>query len=72
MVSKFRDSLYGLIGTDGTHLSSPDAPSVILAVSGGIDSMCMAHLFSSIFYSNMAIATVPSAGPPILQIECNI
>lgn len=58
MVSKFRDSLYGLIGTDGTHLSSPDAPSILLAVSGGIDSMCMAHLFSSIFYSNMAIATV--------------
>lgn len=58
MVSKFRDSLCDLIGTGGIYPSSPDAPSILLAVSGGIDSMCMAHLFSSIFYSNMAIATV--------------
>ncbi len=58
MVTKFKESLMRLTGIDDLHPASPGNPRILLAVSGGIDSMCMAHLFSRIFYSNFAIATV--------------
>ena len=58
MLSKFKDSLCELIQIGGMHPSSVDNPKILVAVSGGIDSMCMAQLFSDIYYSNYAIATV--------------
>lgn len=58
MVTKFKESLMRLTGIEDLHPAAPGNPAILLAVSGGIDSMCMAHLFSRIFYSNFAIATV--------------
>jgi len=58
MVTKFKESLMRLTGIEDLHPAAPENPSILLAVSGGIDSMCMAHLFSRLFYSNFAIATV--------------
>lgn len=58
MIAKFKESLLELTDSKGMHPASEGAPSILLAVSGGIDSMCMAYLFSRIFYSNYAIATV--------------
>lgn len=58
MVTKFKESLLELIDSKHINSSTNTAPSILLAVSGGIDSMCMAHLFSRVFYSNYAIATV--------------
>lgn len=58
MLLKFKESLSQLTGLRELHPASPDNPAILLAVSGGIDSMCMAHLFHRIFYANFAIATV--------------
>lgn len=58
MIAKFKESLLELTESRDMHPASESAPSVLLAVSGGIDSMCMAYLFSRIFYSNYAIATI--------------
>lgn len=58
MISQFKESLLELIDAPEMHPASESAPSVLLAVSGGIDSMCMAYLFSRIYYSNYAIATI--------------
>ncbi len=58
MITKFKESLVQLTGLKELHPASPDNPKILLAVSGGIDSMCMAHLFNRIYYSNFAIATV--------------
>jgi len=58
MITKFKESLLELIESKEMHPSSEFAPSILLAVSGGIDSICMAHLFSRVFYSNYAIATI--------------
>lgn len=58
MIAKFKESLLELTQCSEMHPASESAPSVLLAVSGGIDSMCMAHLFSRIFYSNYSIATI--------------
>ena len=58
MITKFKESLVQLTGQKDFHPASPDNPKILLAVSGGIDSMCMAHLFARIYYSNFAIATV--------------
>lgn len=58
MITKFKESLVQLTGQKEFHPASPDNPKILLAVSGGIDSMCMAHLFNRIYYSNFAIATV--------------
>lgn len=58
MLLKFKESLSKLTGIPELHPASPGNPGVLLAVSGGIDSMCLAHLFHRIFYSNFAIATV--------------
>lgn len=58
MIAKFKESLLELIDSPEMHPASESAPTVLLAVSGGIDSMCMAYLFSRIYYSNYAIATI--------------
>lgn len=58
MQTKFKESLAKLLGLKEFHAASPDNPKILVAVSGGIDSMCLAHLFHRIFYSNFAIATV--------------
>ncbi len=47
-----------LIDLDSDHSFAKERPSVLLAVSGGIDSMCMAHLFYRVYGKNFAIATV--------------
>lgn len=58
MITKFKESLKQLTGQKEFLPGSPDNPKILLAVSGGIDSMCMAHLFNRLYYSNFAIATV--------------
>jgi tRNA(Ile)-lysidine synthase len=58
MLLKFKESLSKLTGLQEIHPASPDNPKILVAVSGGIDSMCLAHLFHRIFYKNFAIATV--------------
>jgi len=58
MLLKFKESLSKLTGLQEIHPASPDNPKILVAVSGGIDSMCLAHLFHRIFYRNFAIATV--------------
>ena len=58
MIQKFKESLSALLAERNLHFASDSGPSILLAVSGGIDSMCMAHLFERSFYKNIAIATV--------------
>lgn len=58
MIAKFKKSLLELTESKDMHPAAESAPTVLLAVSGGIDSMCMAYLFSRIFYSKFAIATI--------------
>ena len=58
MLLKFKESLSKLTGLQEIHPASPDNPKILVAVSGGIDSMCLAHLFYRIFYKNFAIASV--------------
>ena len=58
MLSQFKTTLLKLVGSDNLHPASPDNPAILIAVSGGIDSMCLAHLFYRIAYKNFAVATV--------------
>ncbi len=58
MIKKFKEALMSLLERDDLHPAANDNPSILLAVSGGIDSMCMLHLFHRIYYANFAIATV--------------
>jgi len=58
MITKFKKTLLELTDSKQIHPAYESAPSILLAVSGGIDSMCMAYLFSKVFYSNYAIATI--------------
>ncbi len=58
MINKFKELLKHLIEIEEFYPADSANPSILLAVSGGIDSMCMAHLFNRIYYSNYAIATV--------------
>jgi tRNA(Ile)-lysidine synthase len=58
MIPKFKESLMTLIGLDVNHSVAEKRPFILLAVSGGIDSMCMAHLFYRVYTRNFAIATV--------------
>ncbi len=57
MLAGFRDNMKRLAG-NGSETYSFSGDSYLLAVSGGIDSMCMAHLFSSLFPGKFSIATV--------------
>ena len=58
MIQKFKDSLSCLLENKELHFAAESSPCILLAISGGIDSMCMAHLFERSFYKNIAIATV--------------
>ena len=58
MIQKFKEHLSVLLENRDLHFASDSSPRILLAVSGGIDSMCMAHLFERSFYRNIAIATV--------------
>ena len=58
MIQKFKESLSCLLEDKELYFTSESSPRILLAVSGGIDSMCMAHLFERSFYKNIAIATV--------------
>ena len=58
MIQKFKEHLSTLLEDRNLHFASDSSPRILLAVSGGIDSMCMAHLFERSFYKNIAIATV--------------
>lgn len=58
MQKKFKESLSNLTKIDSSQLCGERAPKILVAVSGGMDSMCMAHLFSTLYLSNFAIATV--------------
>jgi len=58
MIQKFKEHLSILLENRELHFASDSSPRILLAVSGGIDSMCMAHLFERSFYKNIAIATV--------------
>lgn len=58
IVSKFKKSLSHLLQVDERLFLSSEAPSLLLAVSGGIDSVAMAHLFKEVGYFNFAMATV--------------
>jgi len=54
---RFRERLLSLTGTEN-HKERMDYPPVLLGVSGGIDSMTLAHLFHSVEYPSFAVATV--------------
>ncbi|MBP8678506.1 MAG: tRNA lysidine(34) synthetase TilS, partial [Bacteroidales bacterium] len=54
---RFKSKLLSLV-TPGEEDSGSKVPGVLLAVSGGVDSMTMAHLFHSIGYNNFSVATV--------------
>lgn len=54
---RFKSKLLSLV-TPGEERSGSNVPGVLLAVSGGVDSMTMAHLFHSIGYNNFSVATV--------------
>lgn len=54
---RFIEKMLSLAPT-GAGESSKDYPAVLLAVSGGIDSMTMAYLFSISAYCPFAVATV--------------
>ena len=54
---RFKSKLLSLV-TPGEEVSGGKVPGVLLAVSGGVDSMTMAHLFHSIGYNNFSVATV--------------
>lgn len=58
MLDKFKIELLRLIGREDAHIASSTNPSILLAVSGGIDSMCMLHLFYECGYRNFGVATV--------------
>jgi len=58
MIQKFKEHLSILVEDRNLHFASDSSPRILLAVSGGIDSMCMAHLFERSFYKNIAVATV--------------
>ncbi|MEN6619661.1 MAG: tRNA lysidine(34) synthetase TilS [Rikenellaceae bacterium] len=57
MLSEFKENLFSLIekGYSGTSGANP---KILVAVSGGVDSMTMASLFYSCSYHNFAIATI--------------
>lgn len=54
---RFRERLLSLTGTEN-HKERKDFPPVLLGVSGGIDSMTLAHLFHAVEYPAFAVATV--------------
>jgi|GEM_PF-41113 len=58
MIQKFKEHLSELLEDRELHFASDSSPRILLAVSGGIDSMCMAHLFEQSYYKNIAVATV--------------
>ena len=58
MIRKFKASLSDLLRDKDMHPAAESNPHILLAVSGGIDSMCMATLFDRLYYKNYAIATV--------------
>ncbi len=58
MLDKFKIELLRLINSEDSHIASSDNPSILLAVSGGIDSMCMLNLFYECGYRNFGVATV--------------
>ncbi|MFA5713423.1 MAG: tRNA lysidine(34) synthetase TilS [Bacteroidales bacterium] len=58
MLLKFKESLKRLIGLDFELIPSAHAPTILIAVSGGIDSICMGNLFIESGYPNLVAATV--------------
>lgn len=57
MLNEFRENLFSLIERD--YSATPgENPKILIAVSGGADSMSMASLFYSCYYPDFAIATV--------------
>lgn len=58
MLQRFKESLKGLIEFEYELLPITDAPPILIALSGGVDSMCMATLFFKSCYPNFAVATV--------------
>lgn len=54
---RFIEKMLSLAPT-GAGKSTKDSPAVLLAVSGGVDSMTMAHLFKISEYCTFAVATV--------------
>lgn len=54
---RFKEKLLSL-ACQGENSTGDNFPTVLLAVSGGVDSMTMAHLFKAIDYPNFAVATV--------------
>lgn len=54
---RFRERLLSLTGTESIK-ERKDYPPVLLGVSGGIDSMTLAHLFYAVDYPAFAVATV--------------
>lgn len=57
MLERFEEKLISLLGIDPVS-SRQEFPRVLIAVSGGIDSMSLAHLFNKIKYPHFAVATV--------------
>ncbi|HBY01754.1 MAG TPA: hypothetical protein DEG92_04305, partial [Rikenellaceae bacterium] len=49
MLERFEEKLISLLGIDPAN-SRQEFPRVLIAVSGGIDSMSLAHLFYKINY----------------------
>jgi len=57
MLKEFKENLFSLIERDYSTTSGENS-KILIAVSGGADSMCMASLFYSCYYPDFAIATV--------------
>jgi len=53
MIKEFKENLFSLIGKDYSNTRGENS-KILLAVSGGVDSMCMASLFYSCYYPNFA------------------